>query len=105
MGNELKDSDINHLRRLLAYIRCEIGEDEQQTINRYVQLSGAFDQELSSEAKERVMASIKKAANVPQYVRAAVKALEKLVVHHDGQIVDAECCSDQQKSICSDDGV
>lgn len=98
----IKDSDINHLRRLLSYVRCEIGEDEQQTINRYAALSGVFDQELSEEAKERVMTSIKKSANVPRYVRAAVNALEKVVMHHDGEIVDAECCSDQQKSICSD---
>lgn len=85
----IKQSDINHLRRLIAYVRCEIGEDEQKTIQRYTEIAGIVDTEPDEAAKQRIMESIKKAANVPQYIRRAIAALEK-VIDDRGDIVDAE---------------
>ena len=85
----IKQSDINHLRRLIAYVRCEIGEDEQKTIQRYTEIAGIVDTELDEATKQRIMESIKKAANVPQYIRRAITALEK-VIDDCGDIVDAE---------------
>ena len=85
----IKQSDINHLRRLLGYVRCEIGCDEQETIKRYAELSGVFDHDLDEAAKQRIVESIRKAASVPQYIRRALAALEK-VVKESGDTVDAE---------------
>ena len=85
----IKQSDINHLRRLLGYVKCEIGEDEQATIKRYAELSGIVDHDLDEAAKQRIVESVGKAASVPQYIRRAVAALEK-VVRESGDTVDAE---------------
>lgn len=86
----IKQSDINHLKRLIGYVKCEIGEDEQQTIQRYAELSGIVDHELDDAVKKRIVENVRKAANVPQYIRLAVAALEKVVRESDGNTVDAE---------------
>lgn len=96
----IKQSDINHLRRLIAYVKCEIGEDEQKTIQRYAEIAGITDHELNEEAKQRIMESIKKAASVPQYVRRAISALEK-VVEESGDIVDADA-SGRSEIVCNE---
>jgi len=85
----IKQSDINHLRRLLGYVKCEIGGDEQETIQRYAELSGIVDHDLDEAAKQRIVESVSKAASVPQYIRRAVAALEK-VVKESGDTFDAE---------------
>lgn len=86
----IKQSDINHLRRLLGYVKCEIGGDEQETIQRYAELSGIVDHDLDEAAKQRIVESVRKAASVPQYIRRAVAALEKVVKEADGNTIDAE---------------
>lgn len=86
----IKQSDINHLRRLLGYVKCQIGGDEQETIQRYAELSGIVDHDLDDAAKQRIVESVRKAASVPQYIRRAVAALEKVVNEADGNTVDAE---------------
>ncbi len=96
----IKQSDINHLRRLIAYVRCVVGEDEQKTIQRYTEIAGIVDTEPDEAAKQRIMESIKKAASVPQYVRRAISALEK-VVEESGDIVDAEA-SGRSEIICNE---
>mgnify|MGYP003386161433 CR=1 FL=1 len=96
----IKQSDINHLRRLLGYVKCEIGGgDEQETIQRYAELSGIVDHELDEAAKQRIVESVRKAARVPQYIRRAVTALEK-VVKESGDTVYAEAL-DKSTLICN----
>ena len=97
----IKQSDINHLRRLIAYVRCEIGEDVQQTIQLYTEIAKTVDAEPDEAAKQRIMESIKKAANVPQYIRRAITALEK-VVDDCGDIVDAEASVESEVIICNE---
>ena len=84
----LMQSDVNHLRRLLGYMRCEVGqspEDLVATVQAILPATG----EPSSDGKQRLLAAHTKAQNVPKYVRAAIKALEKaLAGEHD--IVDGE---------------
>ena len=96
----IKQSDINHLRRLLGYVKCEIGEDEQATIKRYAELSGIVDHDLDEAAKQRIVESVRKAASVPQYIRRAVAALEK-VVKESGDTFDAESL-DKSTLICNE---
>lgn len=95
----IKQSDINHLRRLLGYVKCEIGGDEQETIQRYAELSGIVDHNLDESAKQRIVESVRKSSSVPQYIRRAVAALEK-VVKESGDTVDADAL-DKSTLICN----
>lgn len=74
----MKQSDLNHLRRLLGWIRCDIGQDpagQQQTMIDIASKLGAV--EIDADAKGRLVESYRRAEGVPVYVRDAVKALEK----------------------------
>lgn len=95
MKASLKESDINHLRRLVAWVRCEIGQTEQELIAQYCEIAKILPHELSDDSKQRIVKSIEDARNVPQYIRRAVKALEKVVGKIDGDIVDAEASRDK----------
>lgn len=94
---ELKESDINHLRRLVAWVSCEIGLDEQESINLYSNIIAETGINSDEQSKNRIMASIKKSANYPQYVRRAIKSLGKAINKHDSGIVDADYCEEHKK--------
>lgn len=84
---KLKDSDVNHLRRLLGYVRCEIAQSPEEfkaTLREIAPYCGQPD----AAAQARLLATYHKAESVPHYVRAAVKALEKLLRDVDGEIVE-----------------
>lgn len=74
----MKKSDLNHLRRLLGWIRCEIGQDpagQQQTM---IDIAGKLGiDSIDADAKARLVEGYRHAEAVPVYVRDAVKALEK----------------------------
>lgn len=85
----LKQSDINHLMRLLGWVRCEIGPSPEELVQTTNGIRGVIG-EPSDEGKQRLLESYKQSAQVPQYVRAAVKALEKTVKDYEGSIVDVK---------------
>lgn len=91
-ANQLKpnltQSQTNHLRRLLAWVRGEVGQTPQEMVETLRGLGPM--PEPSAEAKARLVDSYKRAEAVPKYVRAAVKALEKLLLKQEGTIVDVE---------------
>lgn len=91
----LKQSDINHLRRLLGWVRCEIGQTPEEFVETVRSISAALS-DISDEGKARLVEHHQRAESVPKYVRAAVKALEKTIKHHDGQVVDAEFSDEKQ---------
>lgn len=74
----MKQSDLNHLRRLLGWVRCDIGQDpagQQQTM---IHIAGKLDiDSIDADAKARLVEGYRRAEAVPVYVRDAVKALEK----------------------------
>lgn len=74
----MKQSDFNHLRRLLGWVRCDIGQDpagQQQTM---IDIAGKLDiYNIDADAKARLVEGYRRAEAVPVYVRDAVKALEK----------------------------
>lgn len=73
----LTDSEVNHLRRLLGWVRCEIGQSPEELLGTVKSVADALGHpELSAEAKERFILSYYNAERVPKYVRAAIKALE-----------------------------
>ncbi len=74
----MKHSDLNHLRRLVGWIRCEIGQTPQElemTMRDVAQKLGHPD--IDAASKERLVLAHDRARAVPKYVRDAVKALEK----------------------------
>lgn len=90
----LRDSEVNHMRRLLAWLRCEymLDEDMQRGY-----LSGHHELlRAGLTTQEEVDASVQRAAGrinqVPAYVRQAVKMLTKALRDHEQKsgIVDVE---------------
>lgn len=74
----MKQSDVNHLRRLLGWIRCEIGQSPAELQQTMIEVAdGLGHPEISQEAKARMVETYRRAEAAPLYVRAAVKALEK----------------------------
>lgn len=92
MKPNLTRAQANHLRRLLAWVRGEVGQTPQEMVETLRGLGPM--PEPSAEAKARLVDSYKRAEAVPKYVRAAVKALEKLLVKQEGAIVDVEAGPD-----------
>jgi hypothetical protein len=76
--NMLGESDVNHLRRLLGYVRCEIGQSPEEVIGT-VQLIASKCGPIDTEGQQRLVQHYQQSARVPKYVRDAVKALEKVV--------------------------
>lgn len=82
-------SELNHLRRLLAWVRCEIGQDPAELVA-LVKDFAAKGVDLSTpRAHQALVEAHDKARRAPEYVRAALKALGK-VVDGKGAIVDED---------------
>ncbi|HJV75461.1 MAG TPA: hypothetical protein VJ654_14640 [Noviherbaspirillum sp.] len=88
MDCKLTDAEINHLRRLLGYVRCEIGQEPDEIVSTVKKIAPAIG-DISEEGKKNLVEWHDKSSSVPKYVRAAVKALEKTIVQHQGEILDA----------------
>lgn len=74
----MKQSDLKHLRRLVGWIRCEIGESPEE----YVAGVQAIAEELKhppidDAARQRLVEGYDRRRAVPKYVREAVKALDR----------------------------
>lgn len=85
----ISDSDLKHLRRLLGYVRCEIGQTPDDLVATVQKILPAVG-EVSEEGQARLVESYRQSKAVPQYVRAAVKALEKLLADQEGELVQGE---------------
>lgn len=83
----MADAEVNHLRRLLAWIRLEhcLGEEMMLGFLEGAQMSVRADPSLQSRAQEAVDERIAKVAHVHAYVRQAVKMLTKAVRDHDAR--------------------
>ncbi|MCJ9707635.1 hypothetical protein LWS69_01130 [Bordetella hinzii] len=86
-AQELTEAQVNHLRRLLAWMRCEYMLDEfmqRGFISGAAQCvqSGLTTPEDASRIVEERAAKINQ---VPAYVRQAVKMLTKAVHQHDAK--------------------
>lgn len=94
-SKQLKKSEVNHLRKLLGWVRCDIGQSPEEYLQTTKAVLENFQHDtLSEEAKNRLVEGHVKSSNVPQYVRDAIKALEKTLKRYDGEIVDGEFESD-----------
>lgn len=88
----LTQSQVNHLRRLLAWMRCEyfLDEDMQRGLISGAAASVEMGAGTPEQAGKVVQEYAQKIAGVPLYVRQAHAMLSKALSNHDKQsgIVD-----------------
>ena len=85
----LTAAELNHLRRLLGWVRCEVGQPPDEMVPMVQSIVRQIG-EVSPEGKARLVQAHAEASNVPQYVRAALKALAKTLAAHPERLPDAE---------------
>lgn len=89
MNRPLTDAEANHLRRLLGWIACDIGQDPSEMVEMVQRIAPAIGP-ISEDGKRRMVEAHQKATDVPKYVRSAIKALRKTLTETAGDVVDAE---------------
>ena len=89
---QLKRSEVNHLRLLLGWIRCEIGMTPDEFIEMMKRIAPAITEPISDESKQRLVAAHDRGMAVPVYVRQAIKMLSIAMIEHDklGDVADGE---------------
>lgn len=96
---EFRKSEVEHLRRLLAWMRTEYMLDESSQKGFVHGAQQLLAGGLADEASVRAVAQEADARiqQVPQYVRQGVKMLTKMLAEHDkrGDTVDAEVVSNR----------
>ena len=90
MSKTLSTAEINHLRLLLGWVRCEVGQDQEEMLQTVKRIAPAIEHELSKESQQRLVAAYEKSGKVPKYVRRAIKKLERVVIESQGEVVDAQ---------------
>lgn len=83
----MTEAQVNHLRRLLAWMRCEwmLDEDAQRGYLRGVHQCAVSGIASPERASEVVQQAADKINTVPIYVRQAVKMLTKALRDHERQ--------------------
>ena len=87
MNRALTKAEVNHLRRLIGYVRCEILQSPDELVATVQSICPSIG-EISEEGKQRLVESYEKAIAVPKYVRDAIRSLEKVVIENQGEILD-----------------
>ena len=89
MAKELNKAQVNHLRRLLGWVRCSDGvfQSPEEMVASLKKIAPHVDVP-DEAAKQWLAESYAKAASVPLYVRAALKALAPVVKESEGEIID-----------------
>jgi hypothetical protein len=83
----LNEHEINHLRKLLAWCECEIGQDPELFIDTLRKIAPVCVTENNSEqARDIVTKHYNKLKSQPQYVRAAIKSLKKHLAEIDSGV-------------------
>lgn len=79
----MKPSEVNHLRRLVAYVRCEIGQSPDEMVATVQSVAKAIGY-VSPEGQERMVAAYSRSKAVPIYVRQSIIVLTKYLKQFDG---------------------
>lgn len=95
MDCKLTPAEINHLRRLIGWVACEIGQSPDEMVATVQRIAPAI-QDASEEGKARLVQAHQNASSVPKYVRAAIKALRNAIEPHLGDVVDADYSQERQ---------
>lgn len=81
-------AELNHLRRLVAWVRCEYMQTPEEFVATAQGLM-ARGYQPDEEGKKRLVAHHDELRKVPKYVHAAVKSLGKYV-NEAGAVTDAK---------------
>ena len=74
----MKRSDLNHLRRLVAWVQTEIGQSPEELVATVRNIADKLGHpELTADEQRTLVLDHDRARAVPAYVRAAVKALDR----------------------------
>ncbi|WOB11298.1 hypothetical protein [Piscinibacter gummiphilus] len=79
---ELTPSQVNHLRRLLGWVRCEAGQEPEALVRTVKTVLPGLGEQPSAEAQKRLVVAHDAAMKVPRYVWAGIKALSRLTGEH-----------------------
>ena len=83
----LSKAEISHLKRLLGWCECDIGQEPEQYLEMIKRISPVcIDNENIESAREIVTEDYNKLKAKPKYVRAAIKSLKKYL--NEIEIVD-----------------
>ena len=89
----MTDAQVNHLRRLLAWMRCELAPDEDMRRGFLLGAAACYqiDGISSDQVNQVVQDKVEQINSVPIYVRQAVKMLTKALRDHERRagVVDA----------------
>lgn len=85
----LTTAQVNHLRRLLGWIRCDIGQSPEEMRVTYEHIYQKLKMVPDDEAAKRIRDDYERAQRLPKYVRAAIKSLEPIVYEKRGTAVDS----------------
>ena len=93
----MTEAQVNHLRRLLAWMRCEwtLDEDMQRGFLLGASARSQIDGISSDRVNQVVQDKVEQINSVPIYVRQAVKMLTKALRDHERRagIIDAPISS------------
>lgn len=90
MSRSLTNAEVNHLRRLVAWVRCDVGQSPDELMDTVRRIKPAIDEPPSDFQKAALMRMHAEAEAAPKYIRAAIKALEKTIREAEGEVVDAD---------------
>lgn len=88
MAKQLNKAQVNHLRRLLGWVRCEIPPEPGAIVAIVNNIRTKV--EVGPYGKQRMVEWHREAENVPKYIRAALKSLASVVKESQGEIVGVE---------------
>lgn len=86
MKRQFTDAEVTHMRKMLAWMRCEymLDEDMQRGALGAVKTLLDAGEITQDQAEQQVSKRADQIRQVPQYVRQAVKMLTKAVREYDG---------------------
>lgn len=97
---ELTDAQVNHLRRLLAWLTCEynLSDEGQQGVMIGLNMAVAGGADIAR-AQAVLDEEVERVRRVPAYIRQAVRMLTKAVRDHDARtrVVDSSLSSTEQQ--------
>ncbi len=88
-ARRLTRAEMNHLRRLIGWVRCEVGAEPEEIVTTAKEALDHF-QCVTEDGKQRLLEHYQKSVAVPNYIRAALKALEKVCHEEPTEVVDGE---------------
>lgn len=86
LPQELTEAQVNHLRRLLAWLICEYNLSEAGQEGLLIGLNAAVATGAQVERAQAILdQEVERIRRVPAYIRQAVKMLSKAIREHDAK--------------------